>query len=241
MASKQLTRWLEKPAIQTVLAWLVAQWIGFVWLTGRWRIENDGVMQAHWQGGPPLIGVFWHGHIMMMPRLWRSSAPFHMLISDHRDGRLISRIMDFCGIKTLVGTTSRQASASAALKAMVRLLRSGQTVGITPDGPRGPRMHMAMGPLMAAKLSGAVIVPMVSASRRRKVLSSWDQFTVALPFSDGLMLVGEALSVPADSKAEDLENLRLILRDRLIALTHEAERRMGHPPTQPGTSVKIKR
>jgi len=241
MAGKRLARLIDHPFGQRAVAWLVAQAIRFVWVSGRWRVENDTVLKAHWQGGTAMVGAFWHAHLMMMPMIWQSSMPMNMLISDHRDGRLISRIIGYLGIRTVVGSSSRQNGATAALKMLVRVLKAGEAVAITPDGPRGPRMHVAPGVVMAAKLAGVDIVPVAISARRRKILSSWDRFMIALPFSEGIILIGDGIAVPSTLDAEGLEGKRQELETAMIALCHEAERRMGHPPTEPGTEVRQKR
>lgn len=238
MAGSRRRQILDSDRGQSVLAWIVAALIRFVWWSGRWRVENIEELRRHWDSGKPIVGTFWHAHLMMMPLVWRTAMPMNMLISDHRDGRLIARIIAFLGIRTIVGSTSQ--GASAALKGMVRLLKQGEAVGITPDGPRGPRMHVAPGTIGAARLAGVDIVPVAISARRRKIMRSWDRFMIALPFSEGLILVGQAIAVPKDLDAEGIEAKRQELETAMIALCHEAERRMGHPPTEPGTAARQK-
>src|SRR5262249_1086726 len=80
----------------------------------------------------------------------------------------------------------------AALRAMVRQLRQGESVGITPDGPNGPAMRASAGIVGVARLAGVPILPMTYATSRRRILQTWDRFHLPLPFSRGVFLSGGA-------------------------------------------------
>jgi lysophospholipid acyltransferase (LPLAT)-like uncharacterized protein len=91
--------------------------------------------------GRPFIGAFWHQRMLMLPPIWRNRRKLHMLISSHRDGILISRVVGYFGIPTIVGSTNR--GAADALRGMLAVLRKGEIVAVTPDGPRGPARKAA--------------------------------------------------------------------------------------------------
>ena len=61
----------------------------------------------------------------------------------------------------------------AALRAMVKTLKDGNCVGITPDGPRGPAMQASPGIVAAARLAQVPIVPLAYATRRRRIMATW--------------------------------------------------------------------
>lgn len=165
-----------------------------------------------------------------------------MLISRHRDGQLIARTVAHLGIGSIAGSSGKGGTdkgGAAALREMVRTLKRGGYVGITPDGPRGPRMRAAKGVIDAARLAGVPIVPAAYAVTRRKVVSSWDRFIVALPFGRGVLMWGAPIVVPADADQEQRERLRAQLEERLNALTEEADRLCGHAPILPaGDTVR---
>ncbi len=118
---------------------------------------------------------------------------------------------------------------------MVRLLRGGGIVGITPDGPRGPRMRVGEGTVAIARLSGAPIVPATFATSRRRVLQSWDRFVLALPFARGVFLWGEPIAVPRDADAETGESCRAALEAAMIELTARADAMYGQQSIEPAT------
>jgi lysophospholipid acyltransferase (LPLAT)-like uncharacterized protein len=210
---------------------LGALYIRLVRATGHWRVEGGHIPAALWRENKPFILAFWHGRIMMMPYCWPRDKAINMLISQHRDGQFIARTVAHFGIDTVAGSSSK--GGSAALRAMLRSLKRGDCVGITPDGPRGPRMRASDGIVHVARMSGAPIIPCGFSARRRKVLGSWDRFTLAFPFSAGVFVWGEPLRVPADASPEQVEAARLAIEGGLTAVTQSADRIMGHVPIQP--------
>ncbi|MBI3445384.1 MAG: lysophospholipid acyltransferase family protein [Magnetospirillum sp.] len=215
----------KSEALRGLLCWLGSLYIRVVYLTGRWEVVNGAHADALWDQGKPFILAFWHGRILMMPKSWRSSVPIHMLISQHRDGQLIARTVSHFGIHTVAGSTTR--GGSAALRAMLKFLKGGQCVGITPDGPKGPRMRASAGIVNVAKLAGVPILPATFSTSRRRVLGSWDRFALALPFSRGVFVWGDPILVPRESDETALDSLRLKVEASLNAITRGADSRMG--------------
>lgn len=154
-----------------------------------------------------------------------------MLISSHADGRLIAKTVKWHGISTVTGSSSK--GGTDALRQMVRLLGEGTTVGITPDGPRGPRMRASDGAIALARLSGAPIVPAAAATSGRRVLSTWDRLIVPLPFSRGACVWGDPIAVGRDATAADLEQARLTLEESLIAVSNRADAMVGQAAIAP--------
>jgi lysophospholipid acyltransferase (LPLAT)-like uncharacterized protein len=154
-----------------------------------------------------------------------------MLISRHPDGQLIARTVAHFGIRTVAGSSSR--GGGAALRLMVKALKAGDCVGITPDGPRGPRMRASEGAIHVARLSGAPLVPAAFGARARKVLGSWDRFVVAAPFAGGAFVWGEPIEVARDADDAAIERARRTLEDSLNAVTAEADRLCGQEPVEP--------
>ncbi|MEE8123135.1 MAG: lysophospholipid acyltransferase family protein, partial [Alphaproteobacteria bacterium] len=216
---------------RNLVAALAAQYIRLIHLTGRWRVIGEEIPRRFWDRDRPFLLCFWHGRLLMMPCCWDPKAPLHMLISRHPDGRLIADTMTHFGIDTIAGSSSR--GGTAALRAMLRILASGVSAGITPDGPRGPRMRAGIGAINAAKMSGVPLVPATFATRRRVVLESWDRFVIALPFTKGVLLWGDPIEIARDADHVAVERARRKLEDRLNALCYEADRLVGAQPIEP--------
>lgn len=231
-AARRLT---GNPAIGAALSWLAARYIRLVWLTGRWRIENAEIAEKLIADGRPFIACFWHGRMLMIPNAWKYDAPISILISQHRDGVFISRTLHHLGVGTISGSSSR--GGGGALVAMVRALRRGEYMGITPDGPRGPRMRAAPGAAAAARLSGAVLLPISYSATRRRVLSSWDRFVIPFPFTRGIVRVGQPIEVARGASEDELEHARRRLEADLISLTDALDTELGVDRIEPAAAL----
>ena len=230
-----MKRFLRLEFIRRMLPWLGANYIRFVFHTTRWTVIGGGVADQLRAEGKPIIGCFWHGRLLMMPFCWSQTQIVKMLSSNHRDGQLMVETLARFGIETIRGSSSR--GGTFALRAMVKVLRSGGVISITPDGPRGPRMRAAPGVAGAALLSGAVIIPLTYSTTWRRILGSWDRFLLPLPFGRGVILWGEPIAAPLDSAS--IERVRRTVEDRLNALTAEADRMCGHVPVEPAPPEEI--
>jgi len=234
---KAPSRWrrriLRSDRLRRFACWTIHLYIRFVYLTNRWTAEGGETPRRLCRSGNPFILAFWHGRLLMIPMAWQRLAPMHMLISAHRDGRLIADAVTYFGVRSIAGSTRR--GGSAALRSMLRQLAAGDCVGITPDGPRGPAMTASVGIVNAARLARVPIVPIVFATSRRRVLRSWDRFHVAYPFGRGVFLWGEPIEIAADLDEAGVERARLLIETRLNELAEEADRRVGHVSATPAS------
>lgn len=231
---KTPSRWgrriVRSDRLRRVLCWVIQLYIRFVYLTNRWTVDGADIPRRLRAAGQPFILAFWHGRLLMIPMAWQRLAPMHMLISAHRDGRVIADAVIYFGVHSIAGSTRR--GGTAALRLMLKHLAAGDCVGITPDGPRGPAMHASVGVVNVARLAGVPIVPVVFATSRRRVLSSWDRFHLAEPFGRGVFIWGEPIEVEAELDEAGLERARLQVETRMNDMAEEADRRVGSQ-TQP--------
>lgn len=213
------------------MGWTGAQYIRLVWATGHWQMVNSEVLAQIRREGRACIVCFWHGRLLMMPCVWDREKSFHMLISQHADGQIIARTVGHFGIETIEGSTTR--GGSGAVRSILRALKQGGWVGVTPDGPRGPRMRATNGAIDMARLSGVPIIPAAISAKRSRILESWDRFMIALPFGGGSVVWGEPLEVQRDLPEGEVEPMRRELELRLNAVTEQADRLCGHTPVEP--------
>ncbi len=222
---------LRNDTVRRVLCWLGAQYIRLVHATGRWTVVGGDIPRRFRDDGKPFIVCFWHGRLLMMGYCWDCRLPFYMLISRHPDGQIIARTIGHFGFDTVGGSTTR--GGAAALRTLVRTLKAGGYVGMTPDGPRGPRMRAGDGAITVARLSGAPIIPATYGISRRRVLGTWDRFVLALPFGRGVLVWGDPIHVDRGADADALETARRQVEDGLNAITAEADRLCGCTPVEP--------
>ncbi len=219
---------MHSDRLRRLSCWVIHLYIRFVYATNRWTVEGGEVPRHLREEGGSFILAFWHGRLLMIPMAWQRLAPMHMLISAHRDGRIIADAVTYFGVHSISGSSRR--GGSAALRMMLKRLAAGECVGITPDGPRGPAMQASSGIINVARLAGVPIVPIAFATSRRRVLPSWDRFHLALPFGHGVFLWGEPIEIAADLDAAGLEGARLLVESRMNEMVGEADRRVGHGP-----------
>ena len=141
---------LGNDGVRRLLCWLGALYIRFVYATNRWRWVRGDTVEGYWRDDTPFIVAFWHGRLLLMPCFWPPAKPVHMLISQHRDGQLIARTIGHFGVPTIAGSTRR--GGAGALRALIKAIRAGGSIGITPDGPRGPRMRVGDGIVTLARM-----------------------------------------------------------------------------------------
>lgn len=132
--------------------------------TLRLRTLHADRVTTFWEAGRPVIIAFWHSRQIMMPLCYGGSRLF-ILISEHRDGELIHRIVRRFRFGTVRGSTTR--GGALALRQMTRLGRSGADLAVTPDGPRGPRCVAQAGVVELAKLTGLPIIPLTFAASKK--------------------------------------------------------------------------
>jgi len=195
-----LKRLLKGPGTQALLAAAMARYLAFALRTTRWTLHGEEHLARTLAG--PVIAAFWHERLPLMPALWmrvRGTMRVHVLVSRHRDGRLIGDIMRRFGVGVAHGSTRRngiERGGAAGMRAMLGLLSAGDHVVITPDGPRGPRRIAAPGVAQLAAVSGVAILPCAAQTTRRRVLPSWDRMVLPLPWGRGVLVCCAPVSVP---------------------------------------------
>jgi len=229
----------QSDVLRSAACAVATAYIRFAAWSSRWVVKRRAVAEPYWDRGEPIILAFWHRQLLFMPLIWRKGVPFHMLISGHRDGDLITKTVAPLGIKAIRGSArnakkkDKQKGAAAAFRTMVRTLKAGESVGITPDGPRGPRMRAQDGAVALAKLTGCAIVPCAFSAKRAVWAKSWDRFLVPLPFSKNAFVWGEPVHIPRDADAETLARATSELERAINALSEEADTLVGARSIEP--------
>lgn len=196
---------LRSPRVRFWLGDAAGAYLAGAMTSTRWTIEADGLL-ATLRAGTPCIIVFWHECLPSMPILWHAagragSAPTgFVLASRHRDGQLIARTMARFGVQAIAGSTSR--GGAAGLRELARLIAAGHPVGLTPDGPRGPRRRAAPGVAQLAALTGAPVFCAAAATARALTLRSWDAMRVPLPFGRGALIASGPVLVARDRRED---------------------------------------
>ncbi len=134
---------------------------------------------------------------------------FFMLNSRHFDGQLIGRVTRVFGIDQHIGSTNHK--GLSAFRGLLRLLKDGHCVGMTPDGPRGPAFKVVTtGGATLAMTAKVPIVPIAVGTSRRHQMDTWDKFLLSWPFGRGVVVWGDPIWPQDGETAEELsERMRL--------------------------------
>lgn len=221
----------RSPVIPATLGFLLAAYLKFVWRTSRFTFEPDD-SYARIDPHLPVIVAAWHGQNFMLPFFRRPHDDVRLLISRHGDGEFIARATQRLGFGMIRGSGDSKGrhlkkGGVHALRAMLRVLKEGASVSLTADVPKGPARRCGLGIITLARLSGRPIFPVAVTTSRRIRLNSWDKATLNLPFSRGVFVTGEPISVAADADAAALEEARAKLDAALDTLCERAQTLVG--------------
>jgi lysophospholipid acyltransferase (LPLAT)-like uncharacterized protein len=211
---KKRDRWLI-PFFAAAVAWLIRLWMS----TMKVRIAcADGREHPTDPETGRFLYAFWHEGLLA-PLATRPKI--RVLISQHTDGEVISQICERLGIGVIRGSTAR--GGCQALLGMIRDQDESTHLGITPDGPRGPRRQLKPGVVMIASQSGLAIVPVGIGFVRAWRFASWDRFALPWPGSTMVGVVGMPIAVPRDLDRGQLNHWVRLVEQELLRLTDLAE------------------
>ena len=156
-----MKQWLLQDVFPLIGYWLIR----VLSKTMRWSVQGSERVDQLYGEGKHMIIAFWHDQQLMMPLAYRGNGA-HILISQHRDGELIRRIVKRFGFGVVRGSTTR--GGGVALRQLIRLGRAGEDLVVTPDGPKGPRHVVQKGSIYLAQATGLPIVPLSFACSKKK-------------------------------------------------------------------------
>ena len=192
--------------IVTIIIWCLRKTVRWQYIGSTMRPENT-----------PCIISSWHARLLMTPLiLGKWTGP--LVISDHRDGELISAVFANFGMESSRGSSSK-GGAKALLK-IIREAKQGASPGITPDGPRGPAQQVKAGVAQVALKSGLPVLPVCYATDNHWRLSSWDSFYIPKPFSKAIVVVGEPIYAKS---GEDTEALTVRIQQAMDVTQEQAD------------------
>lgn len=225
---------MRKQAPRAGACWLMARYIRLIRIFGRWSIEGTEIPERLLAEKRPFLVAFWHGRLLMMSEAWPYDAAFNMVVSRHPDGQLIARTIGHLGFGIIPGSSTR--GGGSVVRAMLRALKAGECVGVTPDGPQGPRMRASPGIVEVARLAGVPIVPIAFTSRPSRLINSWDRLMVPLPFGRGIIRWGKPLEVASDADKAAVREAAKLLEDRLNRLVHDLDEALGLREVEPAAA-----
>jgi lysophospholipid acyltransferase (LPLAT)-like uncharacterized protein len=210
---KSLKKIIKNTIIADILCYILYMYLTICFKTTRWQYFNKEILESH--NNKAAIYLFWHSRMMMMPLLWHNNN-MHVVISHHRDGRLISKVMEFFKLHTVSGSTSK--GGVKAAQQIIELLKIGHSISITPDGPRGPARKLNSNALKLAQIANVPIIGVTYDITRKKTLSSWDKMIIPKPFGKGKIAFSILFS-PSENNINNDDTTSQEIENKLNAIT----------------------
>ncbi|WP_319408521.1 lysophospholipid acyltransferase family protein [uncultured Desulfosarcina sp.] len=189
--------------------------------TYRYRLVDTENEQRALENNGAVVYASWHQRFFPGITFFATRKPIAIIISQSRDGEMISRVVDILGWRSVRGSSSK--GGTRALKELRSLTRQGYRVGHIVDGPQGPFGVIKPGLLTIAQFSGAPILPVITSAERRWVFNSWDRFMVPKPFSRVFVRFGKPIFVPRRLNPDDFESLRRDVEKQIKELTTQTD------------------
>ena len=201
--------------------WLAAKVIRLVHAGLRVETIGEAPLRQLWDARQHVILAFWHDQLFLMAAGYRGPGAA-VMISASKDGELIARTMDYFGIGSIRGSSTR--GGRAAFREMLELAGKPLDLVFTPDGPKGPRHRVKEGVAQLARLTGRPVVPMAFACSRGYRFASWDRFLLPLPPGRGVFSFGAPLY---HADGESVESFRLRVEQAMAENDRAARERLG--------------
>ena len=226
--------------MQEIICFLLQIYMYFVYFTSKKNFINNQVFIDLAKNKQPIIVAFWHNRLVMIPFLaieLKKSLPKHKfmtLASKHGDGRFVGRIMQKFGFIAIAGSTNNKRKNRgidfSSMRKIISGLKKGQTLGITPDGPKGPALKINGELLNIAKTTGATIISASYSAKKNIIFNSWDKLQLPLPFNKiTFYLHNQVINVSADADFEEIKQLTQ-LTTNYLTLAQKKSQSYEHKP-----------
>jgi lysophospholipid acyltransferase (LPLAT)-like uncharacterized protein len=185
---KKIFQYLEV----TIMPFILQLFVRFIYLTCKKNYHFTGSVKED----ENIIVAMWHGDLLMQPLNYRKFRPHgkvNVIVSEHRDGEAIRKTVEFLGIGSLTGSSTR--GGAKALIGAIKSIRNGIDVAITPDGPKGPIYSIADGIVIISQKTKAKILPFSCVPSKYWTLNSWDKFIIPKPLTTLNFYIGEPIDV----------------------------------------------
>ncbi len=221
---------LENPVVQSVIAWIIATYLKLCYATTRWTYYGQEDMAEIWKKSA--IAAFWHERVQVGHAVWPKTypvSPTAILSSNSKSGNISVMINAHFGSHAIRGSSAKKSNpgknkgGAAAFLEMMRWLKKGGHIAVTPDGPRGPARVMTEGTLKLAQAGGVPLIFFTAATKSQTRLKTWDRQILPFPFSKGVVMWRAFGEIPKDLDDEAFETMRKAAEDSLSELCDQAD------------------
>ena len=206
--------------VQNILGFFTFLYIRAVNLTSSIQFENESIPKQFWNNDKPFILAFWHSQLMMIGFAWKKKQNVNILASSHSDGRFGAIVGKYFNLNNI---QTSEKNKSVSLRSVFKLLNDNNYIGITPDGPRGPKEIVSEGIIKIAKSSKVPIIPIGFWSSKNFKLKSWDSFLITLPFSKCSFVWNKPLEIPYNIQENQIQHYQKLLQEKINQSVKKAQ------------------
>ncbi|MDC0093265.1 lysophospholipid acyltransferase family protein [Alphaproteobacteria bacterium] len=189
----------------------------FIYHSIRWTYIIESKKSDIFNNHKGMIFCCWHNRLFLGPHILPRNKIINALQSSHSDGMVTSTAFKFLGINVILGSSNK--GGMQAFRKMVKCIQSGESIAITPDGPKGPKEKVKDGIIKLAQITNSPIIPLVWSTRRFKIINSWDNFIIPIPFTKGVYSFGKPIYVEKSINNNEFEICRQKLELEIKRLT----------------------
>jgi len=197
-----------KHYIQVVLLpYILSLLVRFIYLTNKKVFHHPSKVPNE-----PFILAMWHGQLLMQAlnyRKFKKNGQIKVIVSEHRDGQTIRKVVSHLGVGALEGSSTR--GGAKALIGAIKSIKSGIDVAITPDGPKGPIYEVADGIVAIANKTNAKILTCKIIPTKYWQMKSWDKFIIPKPFGK----IDFYISEPFNIEGLDMQKSKELIKSKL--------------------------
>ncbi|QDF30078.1 lysophospholipid acyltransferase family protein [Halarcobacter anaerophilus] len=194
--------------VTKVVPFIMQLFVRFIYISSKKVFHHPKIDSKE-----PFIVAFWHGELLMQPFNYKRIRPkgkVSAMISEHKDGEAITRTVEYLGIDSIRGSSTR--GGAKALIGAIKELKAGYDIAITPDGPKGPRHSVADGIVAISQKTNARILIFNCRPTKYWQFNSWDKFIVPKPFGKLEFFIQEPLDISSLEQKEAKE----LIQDKML-------------------------
>jgi lysophospholipid acyltransferase (LPLAT)-like uncharacterized protein len=215
----KLKKLLKSTILSDILAQLLRIYLAFVFITSRIEFKIEPKSLEIIRGKECCIVSMWHSRILIFPKLKSYFGQFSAVISTHQDASLVESTLKIYGHKAVRGSSRKQ--PVHAMLGVMRILKNGGRIVVTPDGPKGPRFAINGNLANLAYQFKIPIISMCYSASRVKIFNTWDLFLLPFPFNKLQIEVGPPIYI------NEADNADAYLQSIMIAQVENLDKAMG--------------
>ncbi len=195
-----IKNFLKNYFIKKFLSLVGALYVYIVYISSQKTFINKDNFDKLILENKSFIYALWHDQLLLSPFTWQTRNRIDILISKHKDGDIIADLIKYHGFNSIRGSTNnpskeKEKNTISSIRKIIKTLKANVSIGITPDGPRGPRHKVSEGTINIARISNKKILPMALAYKEQWVLNTWDKFIIPKPFNKICIVWGDTIDI----------------------------------------------